>query len=461
MKATRRLALAGAAAGAAGLLLPGRALAQTGFDGDYGGVLDVGAAKLRLRLVVAGDTVTLYSLDQGNAAIRATQVERKGDWLHVDFAPISARFEGQLAGSTLTGRFIQGQAFPLKLERGVIPADTADIAALAQGTMSPALLRRIRERLGTPAMAVGWERPVAYPTLLVDGRRSASLPDAVRPDDRWHIGSITKSFTATLFARAVEGGAIRWDTPLGKRLKQVPPHYADLTAIELLSHNGGLPANIPLPELLALPRFETDPRISRRRYVALALAQPPAAAPRTQFLYSNVGYVLVGAMLEAATRRSWEDLLQREVLIPLGLSSAGHGPPGKVDLMDQPRGHGGGQPVWLDNPSAMGPAGRLHMAARDLLAWLSTHRDQPQGFLSSAAWRELHTPRFGGSYALGWFVGPDGSLWHNGSNTAWYAEAAIDAGTGLASVVCANDTALISRQRALLPAIRRAARVAR
>lgn len=457
MKASRRSALAGAAAGAAALLWPGQASAQTGFDGDYGGVLDVGAAKLRLRLVIAGDTATLFSLDQGNSSVRATNVQRKGDWIFIDFAPIAARFEGQLAGSALAGTFIQGQAFALRLERGVVPADTADLATLVQGAMSPALLRRIRERLGTPAMAVGWEHPYARPALLVDGRRAATAPDPVRADDLWHIGSITKSFTATLFARAVEAGAIGWDTPLGKRLKQVPKRYAGLTAFELLSHHAGLPADIPLPALLALPRIEADPRASRRRYVKLALAQPPIAEPRTRFAYSNIGYVLAGAMLEAATGLSWEDLLRREVLIPLGLGSAGHGPPGSPARIDQPRGHGGGQPVWLDNPAAMGPAGRLHMAAGDLLAWLTIHRDRPQGFLSPAAWRELHTPRFGGSYALGWFATADGGLWHNGSNTAWYAEAAIDGGTGLASIVCANDSALITRHRALQPAIRRAA----
>lgn len=458
-QATRRSALAGAAAGAAALLLPGTALAQAGLDGDYGGVLDVGVAKLRLRLVIAGERVTLYSLDQGNAAIPATKVERKGDWLLADFAGIAARFEGQLAGSVLSGTFIQGRPLPLRLERGVIPADPADLGALLQGTMSPALLRQVRTKLGTPAMAVGWQRGFAGPNLLMDGLRAAGRPDPVRRDDRWHIGSITKSFTATLFARAVQAGVIRWDTTLAQRLKKVPRAYASLTAIELLSHHGGLPADIPLPELLALPRVEADPRVSRRRYVKLALAQPPIAAPRTRFAYSNIGYVLAGAMLEAATLLSWEDLLRREVLNPLGLISAGFGPPGSSSVIDQPRGHGNGQPIWLDNPSAMGPAGRLHLAAEDLLGWLSAHRDKPLGFLSSDAWQELHTPRFGSRYALGWFAGPDGSLWHNGSNTAWYAEAGVDGRSGLVSIMCANDTALLNRQRALLPAIRRAAGV--
>jgi len=369
MNATRRSALCGVAAGAAGLLLPGRAAAQT-------------------------------------------------------------------------GRMMAGQP---------------DLAALARGTMNSALLQRIRRRLATPAMAVGWQRGPAAPALLVNGLRAAGQTDPVRAGDCWHIGSITKSFTATLFARAVEAGAISWDTKLGQLLPQVPPAYAELTAIELLSHHGGLPANIPMAAMLAMPGSEADPRASRLVYAAAALAQPPLAAPRTTFAYSNAGYVLAGAMLEAATGRSWEELLQREVLNPLGLSSAGFGPPGQADVVDQPRGHSGGRPLWIDNPAAMGPAGRLHMSGVDLLAWLTVHRDKPRGFLGPASWRELHLPRFGGNYALGWVVSADGSLWHNGSNTTWYAEATIDAASGLASIVCANDTALLNRPRSLLPAIRRGA----
>lgn len=369
MKATRRSALCGITAGAAGLLLPGRAAAQT-------------------------------------------------------------------------GRMMSGQA---------------DLATLVRGTMNAALLQRIRRRLGTPAMAAGWQRGQGVPVVLVNGSRTAAQSDPVRANDCWHVGSITKSFTATLFARAVEAGAIRWDTPLGQLLPQVPPGYAELTAIELLSHHGGLPANIPMAEMLAMPGSEADPRASRRAFAAKALALPPLAAPRTRFAYSNIGYVLAGAMLEAATGRPWEELLQREVLIPLGLSSAGHGPPGRADVVNQPRGHSGGLPMWIDNPAVMGPAGRLHMSAVDLLAWLTVHRDQPRGFLAPASWRELHLPRFGGNYALGWVVGADGGLWHNGSNTTWYAEAAIDPGSGLASIVCANDTALLNRPRQLLPAIRRGA----
>lgn len=334
------------------------------------------------------------------------------------------------------------------------------VSAQAGPAMSAGLLREVRERLGTPGMAAAWQLTGAAPAIIVDGLRAAGRPEPVTRDDLWHIGSITKSFTATLFARAVETGLIGWNTRLGRIIKDVPRPYARLTGLELLSHRGGLASDIPLAELMALPRIEADPRASRRRYAASALAQPLLAAPRRRYAYSNAGYVLAALMLEEASGLSWEDLLRREVLTPLGLASAGFGPPGGPLLIDQPRGHVSGQSVWIDNPAAMAPAGGLHMSAADLLAWLAAHRDRPVRFLSPASWAMLHRPHFGGDYALGWIAGRSGSLWHNGSNTAWYAEAAVEPATGLIALVCANDAALLTRQRALLPAIRRAAGVA-
>ncbi|HQS97899.1 MAG: hypothetical protein B7X90_06585 [Novosphingobium sp. 17-62-19] len=326
--------------------------------------------------------------------------------------------------------------------------------------MSAATLASIKRAVGTPGMALMWQAGARPPAFLADGLRAVGHAEPVTTRDVWHLGSITKSFTATLFARAVEAGVIGWETPLGKALPDVPRRYRALTAVELLTHHAGLAKDIPLDALFAMPQHEADARESRRRFTELALKMKPVAAPRTTFIYSNAGYVLAARMLEEATGLSWEALLRREVLEPLGLSSAGFGPPGTIDSFDQPWGHDEGKPVFADNPAAMAPAGGLHMALTDLAAWLRTHRDKP-ALLRPESWRALHSPRFGSAMAMGWFTGPDGSLWHNGSNTRWYAEAMIEPRTGLIMAQCGNDMALFHRQRALLPALRLAAMLPR
>ncbi|HQS70513.1 MAG: hypothetical protein B7Y36_11425 [Novosphingobium sp. 28-62-57] len=327
--------------------------------------------------------------------------------------------------------------------------------------MSAATLAGIRRAVGTPGMAVMWQAGASPPVFLADGLRAVGHDEPVTTRDRWHLGSITKSFTATLFARAVEAGVIGWDTPLEAALPDVPRRYRALTAVDLLSHHAGLPKDIPLRPLFAMPQHgsganEADLRESRRRFGELALKMKPVARPSTAYVYSNAGYVLVARMLEEATGMPWEALLRREVLEPLGLASAGYGLPGSADRYDQPWGHDDGKPVFADNPAAMAPAGGLHMTLADLAAWLRAHRDQP-AFLKPESWRALHTPRFGSQMALGWFVDADGSLWHNGSNTRWYAEAYVEPRSGLIMAQCGNDMALFSRQKILIAPVWRSA----
>lgn len=334
-------------------------------------------------------------------------------------------------------------------------AQADGLAGLLTQPLSAETLHALRLRLGTPGMAAGWQVSGYASEVRTDGLRAAGAPAAVTALDPWHIGSLTKGFTAALFARAVEAGMIGWDTPIERVLPKVPAPWRGVTAVELLSHHAGLPRDIPMPDLLALPRVETDARTSRRHYVDVLLATQPLAPPRRKFLYSNAGYVLAGHLLEQVSGQSWEALLQARVLDPLGLASAGFGPP----MGEAPRGHDHGRPILSDNPAAMGPAARLHIAVPDLLVWLGQHRDRT-AFLSRASWDQLHTPRFGSNYAFGWEVSPRGNLWHNGSNTAWYAEAAVERERGLVMTHCSNDAALLNRARMLLPAIRRAAAVA-
>jgi hypothetical protein len=91
-----------------------------------------------------------------------------------------------------------------------------------------------------------------------------------------------------------------------------------------------------------------------------------------------------------------------------------------------------------DNPAALGPAGRVHMSLQDLLVFLGAHRDRTD-YLKPETWTVLHTPPFGGDYAMGWSVTRNGVLSHGGSNTLWYAEVSVDAASGVVAAAAAND----------------------
>jgi D-alanyl-D-alanine carboxypeptidase len=187
----------------------------------------------------------------------------------------------------------------------------------------------------------------------------------------------------------------------------------------------------------------------RTRVVVLALATEPLHAPGAGFLYSNIDYILAGSILEEKSGKAWEVIVREEILAPMKLSSAGFGAPGTSDAVTQPRGHRGRlgalTPVEppADNPPVFGPAGTMHLSITDLARWGQEHlrgeRGQ-DGWLKSATFKLLHTPP-AGDYALGWvsqMKGDQRVIWHNGSNTMWYAIVAFNAAADKGVAVITN-----------------------
>jgi CubicO group peptidase (beta-lactamase class C family) len=452
---TRRPLLLGAAA--AGLLArPAFAQSASDFGGEWNGALDLGSQRLRLRMVIApGNQVTLYSVDQGNGAFTGASVVINSADLSVSFPAIRASYRGTLAGGRIEGQFTQGGTLPLVFTRGEVAAPPAPEA------LTQARLAALRAECGSPGMAAAAANRDGRHIAFADGVRAIGRTERITTSDQWHLGSITKSMTATLLARCVEAGAASWDDTvgavLGAAISDIRPEYRDVTFRHLCSHRAGLPANIDMAQLMAFPRQSADSRQDRIAYARLGLTQAPVGPKEQTFTYSNTGYVIVGAMLETKLNAPWETLIQQHVFDPLGMTSAGQGAPGTPGRYDQPVGHApgpttaangqttaplvafppGGQP-FDDNPAALGPAGRVHANFDDVLKYLAAHRDGLSPFLRHESWDTLHTPPFGGPYAMGWSRRGDG-LWHNGSNTLFYAEIYFDSAKGIAAACAVND----------------------
>lgn len=451
---TRRPLLLGAAAAS---LAATTAYAQTADDfmGEWHGRLDLGSQSLRLRLVVSdGPSAVLYSVDQGNVAIPVNATTIEGAELALDMPAIRASFRGRLSNGRIEGEFTQGATLPLTFTRGEAGQ------APSTDALTEAGLEALRAEAGAPAMAAAAASRAGQRLSLAVGLRMVGRDERVTTSDKWHLGSITKSMTATLVARCVEAGALRWDDTVGAVLGEAIPDmrdaYRDVTFRHLLSHRAGLVSNLEWNEILAFPRESDDSRADRIAYARLGLTRDPAGAKEQHFEYSNTGYVIAGAMLETKLGAAWESLIRERVFEPLGMSSAGQGAPGTPGAYDQPVGHGPGlaavaagnrdarvmpyppgSPI-TDNPAVLGPAGRVHADMDDVLKYLAAHRDQAAPFLRRESWDTLHTPPYGGPYAMGWARRGD-TLWHNGSNTLWYAEVMFDAGRGIAGAAAAND----------------------
>jgi CubicO group peptidase (beta-lactamase class C family) len=424
----------------------------SGAEGTWSGVLEAGALRLRLKLEIAADgSATLFSIDQVREPRRGTVKSSAGDQVVIEFPTIHGTFVGRIVASDrMDGTWRQGGgSLPLIFERG-------EAALGPLPTLRPLTKERLaalRLEAGSPGMAAASARRGSAGRLLVDGERQIGTGVAVTESDQWHLGSITKSMTATLVGRLVEAGAVRWDDTVGETLRDVAPQmneaYRPATFRHLLSHRAGLQGNLPLGEFGKFSRAIADAREERKAFVRLALSMTPQGPMTSTFEYSNNGYVVVGAMLEARLGKSWEELIQAQLFSPLGLASAGFGAPGHAGAIDQPVGHAMGAPGTglkafpvggpiTDNVVALGPAGRVHMNLNDVLRYLGVHRDATD-YLRRDTWHTLHTLPFGGGYALGWEVRKDGALSHSGSNTLWYAHVLVDASHGIAAVAAAND----------------------
>jgi CubicO group peptidase (beta-lactamase class C family) len=314
------------------------------------------------------------------------------------------------------------------------------------------------------------------------GVRCRGHKEKITVDDRFHIGSDTKSMTATLIAVLVEQGKLRWDsTPLEvlseRGVKKIDPAWRRVTLQELLTHRGGVRPNPEMATLLGTMFLKLSPREQRLRVCRAVLTKPPDHEPGKGFLYSNTGYVIAGAMAEAVADDSWENLMVRLVFKPLGIEHAGFGSPGASPTtgkessvatpITEPWGHeSNGLPVppgpQADNPPCLGPAGRVHLTLADWARFATLHlsagqpddRDLREAgikpLLSAAALRKLQTP-FGGpmdaggeKYAMGWGVrqlpkSRGVELVHAGSNTLWFALISIRLSENQAILIVTNQ----------------------
>jgi D-alanyl-D-alanine carboxypeptidase len=321
----------------------------------------------------------------------------------------------------------------------------------AQPLTLQALINRARTTGTLPAVGGATFGSTGTPEIAVVGQRKLGADDPVTGTDLWHIGSITKSFTSTLIGKFVERKELSWTSTMKELVGERAGAFGDVTMAHLLGHRAGIPANITPAIMGAAAQGGPSLVELRRRLVTETFKGTPTGAPGAVFLYSNLGYVIAASILEERTGKPWEDLIRTEVLDPLGLRSAGMGAPGVLNELTQPRGHRDGTaPVepgpFADNPPYMGPAGRLHMSLADLARWGQEHlrgeRGQDGVLLKAGTMAHLHQSLPGGAYALGWVSEqpPDRRriIWHNGSNTMWYAMLMLDPASDRGIVLTTN-----------------------
>ncbi len=185
-------------------------------------------------------------------------------------------------------------------------------------------------------------------------------------------------------------------------------------------------------------------------------------------MYSNLGYTVMGAAIDRLTGMPFEDALRTEIFEPLGVTSAGWGPPpeiwgrgGRIMLSGLIAGHGAfADPAdpQSDNPALVSPAGRLHLSLAD---WAKIQRvfiSGGSGLVSRASIERLFVVPAGGSISMGWAPRPkipSVFLSQQGSNGRWVATALIAADRSRTAMLIVND----GRTRTLTRAVKMTAQL--
>lgn len=147
------------------------------------------------------------------------------------------------------------------------------------------------------------------------GEETAGTGRLVTGESAFPLGSLTKPFTATVALMLVDDGDVELDVPIAKYLPEVGSDTMGagvVTVRQILSHTGGLTANVE----------ETAAGTTRARWVANHAEKAVTHPPGTVFSYSNVGYLLIGHLIEEITGMTWQQAVEAILLHPLGITPA-------------------------------------------------------------------------------------------------------------------------------------------
>ena len=325
------------------------------------------------------------------------------------------------------------------------------------------LLTSIKSDTGVPALGIAYSAGPATHVEVV-GVREIHKTDPVQPTDRWLIGSITKSMTATMIARLVDKGVLRWDTHLRDAFPKMPmrKEYESVTLLQLLQHRAGVQQDKYVdPAFLDQASGNATALVAvRDHYTQFTLEREPVGKPGKDMAYSNAGYTIAAHIAEVKAGKPYERLMKELVFEPLGMKTAKMGvpgTPGNPGGMGQLNGHligaKGLTPHVINEPklnAIQEPAGAgVSMSLDDLLKFARYHLAGLKGkatLMSQKNFNILHDPadhREGAyKYACGWVVDTTSTKTslhgHNGSDGTFWAEMAIWPDKNLAAVAISN-----------------------
>jgi D-alanyl-D-alanine carboxypeptidase len=156
--------------------------------------------------------------------------------------------------------------------------------------------------------------------FVADGRRThaAAAGRGAQPDQRFRVGSVTKTFTATIVLQLVDERKLRLNDPVAGYLPGLVPAARGITIQQLLEHRSGLANFTDYGPWLG--RAERSSTIRPRDVLRFAASKDPVFPAGTHWSYSNTNYIALGLVIERLTGHSFAQELTRRILRPIRLA---------------------------------------------------------------------------------------------------------------------------------------------
>lgn len=272
------------------------------------------------------------------------------------------------------------------------------------------------------------------------------------PEDYFHLGSNTKAITGYIAGYLVEQNKISWSAKLFALFPEwksaANPAFYDVTLADLLSHRARIQPYTSGTEFQLLPKFTGSKSDRRKEFALFLLHNNPLEKNAKSYNYSNAGYSIAACMLEQASGKTWEELVDEVLNKKLGLHYM-FGWPNK-SATNQPWGH------WMENDkfvpvpgntdynlNLIEPAGDISMPIADYVKFIQLNlaglTGKP-GFLKPQTIEYLHYGH--PEYAIGWLntnSAQKHSSEHAGSAGTFYCYTLINKDKNLAYVIMANS----------------------
>ena len=232
------------------------------------------------------------------------------------------------------------------------------------------LARTLLAETGIPgiAIAVVKEGKVAYAQGF--GVRTAGQPAAVDADTVFQLASLSKPVSATVIASQIGAGKVTWDTPLVQHLPwfalRDPWVTRHLTVGDMYAHRSGLPDHAG---------DELEDLGYSRRQILERLRFLPTEGFRNHYAYTNFGLTAAAEAVAVAAGRDWEELTERALFSPLGMSSTSSRFADFARRDNRAVGHvkidGVYQPRYQRLPDAQSAAGGISSSVNDMAKWMA------------------------------------------------------------------------------------------